>query len=165
MRRTRTVFIAGAALTALLASFSACGGQGDASTFEATGAPREEALARSETPGADDSSPQAEHARRVATNEPIGIVDAKGEPRGTYLPSDVDARDARIAEDMERRGARDSTEVPAEAKDAYLVVEAVEVHDESGQLTGYLTSHFVAVEDYPAEVESARNVLAAAGFA
>lgn len=109
-----------------------------------------------EQPGT--AGPESKVEDRVAVGDGAGAV------RGTVSGADEDDRRHRIGQRVVDEGLFGVPEdADAETRrailDALLVLDPVEVRDEAGKLTGYLTTHFVSVADYPAERDAAEAQL------
>lgn len=127
---------AGVVFAALL--LAACGGT---TTVDTRGQPA--ARETTSSPG-----PSAEGPGRTA------VGDADGHIRGTYLDDEDDARMDQVRQLVIKEGWADGPNKDPEGRsrlfDALLVLHPVKVIDERGHHVGYLTTEWVALDDYPA---------------
>lgn len=111
----------------------------------------------------EESSP-ALGAEAPARGERTDVGDPDGKVRGSFSEAEQDARRQRISlrvveEKLFGAPSRADAETRARILHALAVLEPVEVHDDDGKLTGYLTDRFVSLADYPAARDKAGREL------
>lgn len=124
-------------VAALLIVASACGSGPDGATVRVSGEP-----SSSVNPG------EIDQGDRTAVGDSESVI------RGSFSEKDQDERRRRVAfrvVDEKLFGDPDNADAETRARilDALAVLDPVEVHDDDGRLTGYLTTRFVSVADYP----------------
>lgn len=103
-------------------------------------------------------------AGETGTGDRTAVGDADGQVHGTFSERDQTDRRARIAQrvvDEHLLGQPDESDAETRKNifDALAVLDPVEVRDGGGNLTGYLTTRFVSVDDYPAARAEAQEQL------
>lgn len=110
-----------------------------------------------------ESSPAAS-AEEPARDEQTDVGDSDGKVRGSFSEAEQDERRQRIAlrvvdEKLFGTPSKADAETRARILHALAVLDPVEVHDDDGRLTGYLTDRFVSLSDYPAARDKAEREL------
>jgi hypothetical protein len=106
---------------------------------------------------------QRDFIDKINGNEPQRIVDAKGRFRGTVLPTQLDDQVDAVRDRIARRqgttgSTPGTTAVPTDVLEAYQVLEAIEVLDADGEVTGYWAGVFISEHDYPKAVRDAEKL-------
>ena len=110
-----------------------------------------------------DSSP-AGAVEVPARGERTDVGDADGKVRGSFSEAEQDERRQRIAlrvvdEKLFGAPSRADAETRTRILHALAVLDPVELHDDDGKLTGYLTDRFVSLADYPVARSEAEREL------
>lgn len=172
MQRTIRTTIGAVALATLLTALSGCGRAEPTRSVSAQAGPTPSAgtpdVAVTEAPYPDDrpavepTPEQQAYVDRWEHDEPQGVVDAKGEVRGTIRPSEAEAQSDRVLERLTTPAKGDERpqvkEVSTREREAYQVLEAIEVVDAKGDVTGYWAGTFIAKEDFPAALQEAERL-------
>lgn len=168
--KQRRFLYATACGAAIIVSTAACAASSTNETLTSASGSRGSAAGDVTTPTDPGSIPADVEEKRRATaasilrNEPQGILDGDGQLRGYYLPSDLDKRDEQMRLRLSEAGlvsgeVIDPAEVDSKVIAALMVVEPVVVRDANGEHTGYLTDHFVSLDDYAVELPAAEAML------
>jgi hypothetical protein len=167
-RTTRTT-LAAVALATSLTALAGCGRPAPTQSVSAQAAPPAEAAPVTEVPfpetkgGVEITPEQRAYVERWEKDEPQGVVDSKGEERGTILPSEADAQSDRVLARLTQPPKPDEEgpqvrEVSTREREAYQVLESIEVRSADGEVTGYWAGVFISKEDYPAAVAEAERI-------
>jgi hypothetical protein len=103
----------------------------------------------------------------VATTQPIArgeVGDSDGLVHGAIDPAEKSARLHRVVDAAIAGGYINPEDEPGpkakqQIMDALYVLDPLEVRDAEGNLTGYFTTRFVGIDDYPAEREASEAML------